>query len=84
MGRYDPNWIIVLFVIYLDAFRVEKNWRNQMTGSFSQCSTGMRPPGWGSWGTRPSRPWDGGTPGGMFPHVPFLGRHGGAWGDAIP
>jgi len=24
MGRCDPNWIIILFVIHLDAFRVEK------------------------------------------------------------
>jgi hypothetical protein len=24
MGRYDPDWINILFVIYLDAFRVEK------------------------------------------------------------
>jgi hypothetical protein len=49
-----------------------------------ECSTGMRPPGWGSWGTRPPRPRDGGTPGGTFPHVPFLGRRGGTWGDATP
>jgi hypothetical protein len=50
----------------------------------AQCSTGTRPPGWGSWGTRPPRPRDGGTPGGTFPHVPFLGRRGGTWGDATP
>jgi hypothetical protein len=24
MGRYDLDWIIILFFIYLDAFRVEK------------------------------------------------------------
>jgi hypothetical protein len=24
MRRYDPNWIIVLFFIYIDAFKVEK------------------------------------------------------------
>jgi hypothetical protein len=39
-----------------------------------QCSTGTRPP----------RPRDGETPGGMFPHVPFLGRREGTWGDATP
>jgi hypothetical protein len=24
MGRYDPDWINILFFIYIDAFRVEK------------------------------------------------------------
>jgi hypothetical protein len=35
MGRYDPDWIIILFFIYLDAFRVEKIGGINLQGHFS-------------------------------------------------
>jgi hypothetical protein len=35
MGRYDPYWIIILFFIYLDPFRVEKIGGINFQGHFS-------------------------------------------------
>jgi hypothetical protein len=61
----------------MDGMRIEKP--QEM-----QCSTGTRPPGCGMQGTRSPRPRDGGTPGGTFPHIPFLGGRGGTRGDATP
>ena len=34
MGWYDPDWIIILFFIYLDAFRVEKFGGIKLQGHF--------------------------------------------------
>jgi hypothetical protein len=35
MGRYDPEWIIILFFIYLDAFKMEKIGAINLQGHFS-------------------------------------------------
>jgi hypothetical protein len=35
MGRYDLNWITILFVIYLDDFKVEKIGGISLQGHFS-------------------------------------------------
>jgi hypothetical protein len=49
------------------------NVKNCKKTVFFQCSTGMRPPRWGSRPPHFPRPRDRGTPGETFPMSPFWG-----------
>jgi hypothetical protein len=49
MGMYDMDWIIILFVMYLDAFRVERIEGINLEGHL------MVGPSLENWGLKPSR-----------------------------